>query len=115
MEKITLRGDFTVSRNHGAGLEFSSRLFDRKGGSVTIVYEMHNGTFVNGELNPDGWLGPKVVVVVSKDDTVITKLDGTTKTLPNIDFSHAAVQGLVDVTRMNTFLENQGGDLRTEP
>ncbi len=108
MADITLQGDFTVSENHGDELRFSSRTFNAKGEHVIIIYEMHDGT-------PGGWLGPKVTVVIDKERTVITKLDGKTKVFSNIDFSTAAVQALLDKTPMNNFLANQGGDLRTEP
>ena len=115
---ITLPGDYTVSENHGTRLEFSSRMYDRKAGRVVIVYELHNGNMISGRPDPDGWLGPKVTVTVTKIGTTIKKLDGRMKELPNIKWTTAAVQALVsdaEITKMNTFLTNQGGDLRTEP
>lgn len=105
MADITLLGDFVVSENHGESLEFSSRTFNAKGERVIIIYEMHDGT---------DWLGPKVTVVVDKDGTVMTKLDGTVKNFPNINFNTPAIQALLDKAPMNNFLKNQGGDLRSE-
>lgn len=108
MPDITMPDAYVVSENHGTELKFSARMWDAKGERIIITYEMHDGT-------PGGWLGPKLTVVVSKDGTVMTKLDGTTKDFPNIKFDTAAVQALLDKTPMNNFIENQGGDLRTEP
>lgn len=108
MADITMPDAYVVSEDHGTGLKFSSRTFDAKGERILIVYEMHDGT-------PGGWLGPKLTIVIDKNGTVMTKLDGTTKAFQNIKFDTAAVQALLDKTPMNSFIVNQGGDLRTEP
>ena len=108
MADIVMPDAYVVSKDHGTGLKFSSRTFDAKGERVVILYEMHDGT-------PGGWLGPKLTVIIDKDGTVMTKLDGSTKEFPNIKFDTAAVQALLDKTPMNSFIKNQGGDLRMEP
>ena len=108
MTDITMPDAYTVSKNHGTGLEFSSRTFDAKGERILIVYEMHDGT-------PGGWLGPKLTIIIDKDGAVMTKLDGSIKEFPNLKFDTAGVQALLDKAPMNNFIVNQGGDLRTEP
>lgn len=103
---ITLPGNYVISQDHGATLKFLSLTFDAKAQEVSVVYEMHDGA---------NWLGPQVTLRIDVNGTRIVKLDGTAKAFANITFTHAAVQALVDVTKVDSFLSNQGGDLRTEP
>lgn len=102
---IALRGDFTVNKNHGARLRFSSMAFDAKGERLVVVYEMHDG---------DNWLGPKVIMKMSAAGGHVIKLDGTQKDFPGVDFNTPAIQALLRTTEINAFLKAQGGDLRTE-
>lgn len=105
MPDIRLPDAYIVNEDYGTALEFLSMYYNAKEQRLVVIYEMHDGV---------DWLGPQLIVIIDKNRTTMTKLDGSTKAFPNIKFSMPAVQALLDKTLMNNFIKNQGGDLRLE-
>lgn len=102
MADITLPADYVVTDDHGPDLKLSALVYDQKRQVVTAVFEMHDGT---------KYLGPKVTAQVDATKGTITKLNGDVKELPAINFSLPAVAALIDLTKVVTFISNNGGDL----
>lgn len=105
MADVTLPGDYTESANFGAALELSAMNIDYKGQRATIVYEARD--------TGGNWLGRLVTIKVETDGATVTKLNGDVKLFPTMTWAYIISQGLIDKGPVHTFVQTNGGDLRS--
>ena len=106
MSDWTIPGDHIVNENFGADLDLSSSHHDYKSKVFTATLELRVTS--TGE-----WLGPKVKVKVDANGATITDFNGVVAWADDaIDFDHAGVQGLLDRTKIVTFVSGKVPDPR---
>ncbi len=101
----TIPGNYVKTEDFGADLDLSSSHHDFKAKRFTATLEMRA---------PDGtWLGPKVEVKVDTSGATITDFEGEVAwSSDSIDFDHAGVQGLLDRTKIVSFVSGKVPDPR---
>ena len=106
MSDWTIPGNYVKTKDFGVELDLSSSHHDYKGGRYIATLEMRDAT--TGE-----WLGPKVEIKVDASGAAIKDFSGAVVWSDDtIDFDHAGVQGLLDRSKIVTFVSGKVPDPR---
>ena len=106
MSDWTIPGDYTTTKNFGADLDLSSSHHDYKSKVFTATLELR--VTGGGE-----WLGPKVEIRVDANGATIKDFSkAVVWSSDTIDFDHAGVQGLLDRSKIVTFVSGKVPDPR---
>ena len=96
--EVPFNPPLTITTNYGGTLKRSYTHHDEKVGAVKVIYETHDGTKFTGR---------HFIADVTAAGTTITKPDGSQVVKANPKIDAAAVQALVDWTKLDAFVAAQ--------